>query len=264
MKFRKAIVLVFTFCGAFVAAADAALAIDSALGGTWKLDPAKSTFAGDPLTFGALPGGKMRFSSGQTVAFVFACDGKSYKTISDSNMSCVRVAPLVYRFTYVNGNKTTGIETDVLASDGKTFSSVEINPLESGSARSTTKRYTRVGYGAGLIGTWTSPGNASRTAKLLAITATATSVSLTMDGAPSMKVPLDGSKFMFTGPGVPKDAYVVGKAVGNDEVDFKQMLADRDVGESLWQLGKDRKTLVWTSWRPDARNNPTIAVYEKQ
>jgi hypothetical protein len=42
------------------------------------------------------------------------------------------------------------------------------------------------------------------------------------------------------------------------------MLAGRDVGDSMWQLGKDGKTLAWTSWRPGERNNPTIAVYDKQ
>jgi hypothetical protein len=262
MNIRKAVVLTGTLCTAFVAGAGTAFAIDSAFGGTWQLDVAKSTFAGDPLTFAALPGGKVRFSSGQTIAYVFACDGKAYKTISDSSVSCARVSPLVYRFTYVNGGKTTGIETDTLAADGKTFTSVEVHPLERGS--STTKRYTRIGNGAGLIGTWTTPGDPNRKPKLLTITATAKSVSLTMNGGASLTIPLDGSKFVFTGPGVPKDAYIVGKALGNDEVDFTQMLGSRDIGESMWQLGKDRKTLVWTSWRPGARNNPTIAVYAKQ
>ena len=111
MNFRTAIVLVATLRAAFVAAEDAALAIDSAFGARWILDPAKSTFATDPSTFAALPGGKMRSSTGQTISFTFACDGKSYATMSDSTASCVKAGSLAYRFTYVNGGKTTGIET---------------------------------------------------------------------------------------------------------------------------------------------------------
>jgi hypothetical protein len=249
---------------AVIVGAVPALAVDSAFSGSWKLDLTKTRLSKIVYTYAALPGGKMRFTGDHVVSYVFACDGKPYPTVSNSTTSCVHENPFIYRFTDVNGGKTTGIDTLTIALDGKSYTSVEVHPLLSGTAHTSVGRYTRIGTGSGLAGSWMTSRDVQSLAHAMTITQAATSVSLVLDGGSSMTVPLDGTKYVFTGPGVPKDAYVVGKAVGNEEVAFRQMLAGRDVGDSMWQLGKDGKTLAWTSWRPGGRNNPTIAVYDKQ
>ncbi len=264
MKLRSVAVLAGTFVALVIAGARPAAALDAAFSGNWRLDLSKTRLAKVVYTYAALPGGKMRFTGDNVVSYVFACDGKPYPTVSNATTSCVHENPFIYRFTDVTGGKTTGIETLTVALDGNSYTSVEVHPLLTGTAHTSVGHFTRIGKGSGLAGTWETSRDEQSLAQSMTISSTATNVSMIMNGGPSMTVPLDGAKYAFTGPGVPKDAYVVGRAVGNQEVDFRQMLAGRDVGDSMWHLENGGKMLAWTSWRPGQRNNPTIAVYEKQ
>jgi hypothetical protein len=208
----------------------------------------------------------MQYSNGSADVYTFACDGKPYPTIPGSTVTCSQAASGAYSFSYATNGKTTTTTTTTISADGNSLGEVQLVTYPDGTTRTINTTSSRVGTGTGLAGTWKSVKTSSNSPTLFTLSATPTTVTYTskLSGA-TVAINLDGTtQAALTGPNVPPNLFLIGKAAGASEVDFTEMIAGKDAYEATWVLSSDGTTLTWTGWAHGKKDEATVAVYEKQ
>lgn len=122
--------------------------------GSWKFDAARSKLVAETVQYSDLGDGRMHFSNGATLEYDFALDGKDYKTVDDRTIAWRPLAAGSWRTTIKIDGKTTETAQRTLSADGKQMTMLADGVLPDGTAYKHKKRYTRVGAGTGLAGTW--------------------------------------------------------------------------------------------------------------
>ena len=89
MRLKRLILLIAAALGAMMAA-------DSPFVGKWKLNPAKSQFAGTTTTYETLPSGEMQMTA-EGQSYKFKIDGKEYPAMWGSTATWKQLDPNVGR-----------------------------------------------------------------------------------------------------------------------------------------------------------------------
>jgi hypothetical protein len=263
---EKSMNVLFAFFFAVVtfAIASPALAADSPFVGTWKVDRAKSSFAGDSMTYKAMPDGTYAFNYGTATHYTFACDGKTFKTdVAGYSGTCKKTGPQSYAFTSITNGKLTDEDTVTISADGKTYTDAGTHYRPDGKTAHDTTVYTRVGSGSGIAGTWKTAKVSSNAPYSLVFTSTPAGIEMVNpDYKWKVVMKTDGSKAMLTGPTVPSGAYVVTTADGPSTMHVAYKLGDKTFSDNTMKVSADGSTLSWTSQAPG--NTATTMVYDKQ
>jgi hypothetical protein len=138
---------------ALVAAATFLVAADPPYVGTWKLNPARSSFGETTVTYEEIAGGQMKVTA-EGLSYTFKADGKEYPTPWGSSTAWKAVDASTWEVTYKANAKLVGTATLKLAADGKTLTVDGKNIKATGETSSDVAVYERLSGGPGLAGKW--------------------------------------------------------------------------------------------------------------
>src|SRR5512144_3085558 len=139
-----------------LAAALVFAAAESPFVGKWKLDTAKSQFAGTTMTVDQLPSGEMRLSA-EGQSYTFKTDGKEYPAMFGTTAAWKQIDANSWEATYKLKDKVFSTDTYKLAADGKTLTVDSKGQRPDGTAFANAATFDRVSGGPGLAGKWKTP-----------------------------------------------------------------------------------------------------------
>src|ERR1051325_741452 len=96
----------------FAAVIGVMMAADSPFIGKWKLNPAKSQFAGTTMTIDLLPSGEMQMTA-EGQSYKFKIDSKEYPAFLGMTASWKQVDPNTWETIYKQGTMTTTSVTTI-------------------------------------------------------------------------------------------------------------------------------------------------------
>jgi hypothetical protein len=251
-------------CALLALATIPSMAAASSWDGTWKLNTAKSKLTGDTYTIESKANGMMRYSNGSTIAYDFACDGKTYPVIADRTMTCTGSPSGGYDYVDRAGNKVLGKSHDALSADGKTLTTHGTDFRPDGTTGDYTETYKRLSGTTGLVGKWVNV-KAQSSSSTMVIETKPDWIKITVSQyKETSENKLDGSSAPLTGPDVPPGVSVSIKADGPNKMHYAYRYKDKLLGEGVRTLSADGKTLVDEGWDPGKTNEKSTLVYERQ
>jgi hypothetical protein len=186
-----------------LAASLALAAADLPYAGKWKLNTAKSEFAGLTVTYTATPSGEWQATAdGNT--YKFKLDGNEYPDGMGDTAAWKSVDSTTWQTVWKANGKMVATDTLKVGTDGMlVVNSKGTKP--NGETMDDTTTFQRVSGGPGLAGKWKSKGMQSGSPEVIALTATGSNglsysvpaLDLTCDAK------LDGKDYPCTGPTVP-------------------------------------------------------------
>jgi hypothetical protein len=246
----------------FAAATGVMMAADSPFIGKWKVNPAKSQFAGTTTTFEQLPSGEMQMTA-EGQSFKFKIDGKEYPSFFGSTAAWKQIDPNSWETVTKMGAMTT-TDTTKISADGKTMTTVSKGKKPNGEDFQETATWERVSGGPGLVGKWKST-KVQSTAEMWEISANG-------DDGLNMKivdynavcsVKFDGKDYPCSGPTMPKNFMMSAKKTGARSVEFTEKMDGKAVFIDLFTVSADGKTITDDAAAPGS-NEKVKVVYDKQ
>lgn len=253
--FRPTLFLALTLSAA------AALA-QSPWNGTWKLNQAKSHMTGDTYTV-TKSGNKYHYNGG-SLQYDFACDGKDYPTIGGETVSC-HETPTTRDSTVKQNGKTVATVHRQLDPGDNSYSATRTEMLAAGGTTITKSRFTRVGQGTGMNGTWKSASTSSNHVEAISFKVDGNSMHVDIpEQHISWDGKLDGTPAAVHGPDVPQGLTVAEKAEGPRKMVSDVSIGGKHVAHSEDTLNADGKSFTELSWDPAKPNEKQTYVFEKQ
>lgn len=244
------------------AAFGAAMAADSPFIGKWKLNPAKSQFAGTTMTYAVLPSGEMQMSAmGQS--YKFKIDGKEYAALWGSTAAWKQTDPDCWETTTKMGGMTTTDFTKI-SGDGKTMTVSSKGTKPNGEKFEMDATWKRVSGGPGLAGEWKS-SKVQTSAEMWEFAANGDD-GLTMkivDYDAVCSVKFDGKDYPCTGPTMLKNFCMSVRKLGERSLEFTEKMDDKVVFSDRFTVASDGKTLTDEA-APAGSSEKIKVVYDKQ
>jgi len=246
----------------FAAVIGVMMAADSPFIGKWKLNPAKSQFAGTTTTIDLLPSGEMQMTA-EGQSYKFKIDSKEYPAFWGMTASWKQVDPNTWETVYKQGTMTTTSVTTISA-DGKTMTTKSTGRKPNGEDFQVSATSVRVSGGPGLAGKWKSTEVKASTENW--------EISANGDDGLTMKivdynavcsVKFDGKDYPCTGPTMPKDFMMSAKKTGPRTVEFTEKMDGKVVFADVFRVSPDGKTLVDEA-TPAASKEKIKIIYDKQ
>ncbi|HLK70302.1 MAG TPA: hypothetical protein VKU19_43025 [Bryobacteraceae bacterium] len=246
----------------FAATLGVSMAADSPFIGKWKLNPAKSQFAGTTMTYEMLPSGEMQMTA-EGQSYKFKIDGKEYPAFWGATATWKQVDPTSWETTVkMGGMKTT--ETTKISADGKTMTAISSGKKPNGENLEMNATWVRVSGGPGLVGKWKSTKVQAST-EMWEITANGDD-GLTMkivDYNAVCSVKFDGKDYPCTGPTMPKNFSMAAKKTGVRSVEFTEKMDGKVAYKDLFTVSSDGKTITDEA-APAGSSERIKVVYDKQ
>jgi hypothetical protein len=243
------------------------LAADNVWVGTWKLDPAKSNFAGDTMTYSKSSNGAYRYSDGGTVSYDFGIDGKGYPTPYGRTITWSAVNDHAWDsvLTAQDGTVLAKIHRE-LSSGDKTLTVTATGTKPDGSTFNETSVYARTGGAEGLAGKWRSTKSNAGSPEKFVISSPAPGV-LRWD-IPDYKQTgegkLDGTDFPITGPTAPPGMTVGIKAETATKLSYVMKFNGKPDNYGVDTMAADGRSYTDVNWSAGKESEKTTAVYVRQ
>lgn len=255
MRLKRLILLIAAALGATMAA-------DSPFIGKWKLNPAKSQFAGTTTTYEMLPSGEMQMTA-EGQSYKFKIDGKEHPATWGATATWKQLDPNCWETTIKMGSMTTTYTTKISA-DGKTMTATSRGKKPNGENFEMNATWLRVSGGPGLAGKWKSTEVQAST-EMWEITANGDD-GLTLkivDYNVVCSVKFDGKDYPCTGPTIPKNFNMAAKKTGARSVEFTEKMDGKLVYSDLFTVSSDGKTITDDA-APAGSSEKIQIVYDKQ
>jgi hypothetical protein len=246
----------------FTVAIGVMMAADSPFIGKWKLNPAKSQFAGTTMTIEQLPSGEIQMTA-EGQSYKFRIDGKEYPAFWGMTATWKQVDSSTWEAAYKQGSMTTTSVTKISA-DGKTMTEKSTGKKPNGEDLLETATWERVSGGPGLLGKWKS-AKVQTTTESWEISANGDD-GLTMkvvDYDAVCKLKFDGKDYPCIGPTMPKNFTIAARKVGPRTVEFTDKLDGKPAFSDVFTVSPDGKTLVDDA-SPAGSKEKLKLVYDKQ
>ena len=249
-------------CAALVLLGSAVgLASDPPYAGTWKVDVAKSTLAGDTATISSAPGGMLQFDA-QGFIYSFRTDGKEYPTPDGGTTAWTATAADVWDVTnHLNGKIDAtyhlAVKADTLTVSGKLMKG-DGGSLDFGST------YKRVGTGTGFVGKWKSVDVKPPTTTLLIAANGANGVMMTDDTGPVCSGQFDSKDNPALGMGAGSKNTFAFRKVNASSFEVTTKLDGKSMFVDLYTVSADGKTLTDSGTPTNAKNEPYKVVFVRQ
>lgn len=249
-------------CIAFAAAATLAAADVTAFNGTWKFNPQKSKLVGETFTIKQGADGMLVQSAG-SMETKFKIDGKDYDTPMGYTVAWQDAGKDAWTTTVKLNGKPLFNDRVELSSDQKTLTRTSEGKRPNGEEFKESARYTRVGGGSGLAGTWRSE-KVDTPAETLTIQSSADDVTMTYPGwNATVTAKFDGKGHSITGPTVPPGLAVTVKPVNAKTIDTETLKDGKPIAKSRMQISADGKTLTETATMAGQKQS-VMYVYDKE
>lgn len=253
--------LTFLSLAAFVLALSSALYADDPFVGKWKIDRSQSHIAGAVDSVLAVGPNNWKFAFG-SFSWTVKADGTEQPTPFGTTAMKV-VSPTIWQFTNTTNNKPSGMETWVLAPDGKWMTRTFTSPRDNGEPVSGVETLKRIGGTGGFEGKWESTD----------VQMTFSEVDLTPNGdnGISLLVPEDGTKYSLKfdgkeypeeGPRIPPGMTVSAKRISERKVAVTTRLDGKILETEEWELSPDGMTYTYTEHDPGA-DQPVVIVLHR-
>ncbi|MGA8026007.1 MAG: hypothetical protein WB992_02605 [Bryobacteraceae bacterium] len=240
------------------------IAADNPFVGTWKLNPQKSSFTGDTMTYTAGDGGEMKYSGGG-LSYTFKPDGTERAGLLGEMVAWKQLDDHTWEVAHKTKGKVTATETLKLSDDGKTLDDTFKGTRPNGESFEDKVVYERTSGDSGILGTWKSTKIQIGSPERLELKA--------YDGdgitfySPEEKftasAKFDGKQYPAIGPTVPAGATGALRRV--DPLSFE--LTESYKGKPFWKgtytVSEDKQTLTVKGGMIGA-NEPMTAVYDRQ
>jgi|ERR1700683_10082 len=249
----------------FASSVGAALAADSPLAGTWRLNVEKSKLTGDTFTYTATATG-FQYSNGSTVKFDFATDGKDYPAMPGRTVAWTKSGDNTWDSIYKDGHGTVLSKVHrVLSPDGNTMTVSSTDYRADGTKSEETIVRARVSGGPGLAGTW----------KEVKVSPAADTQIISVPSAGHVKYefprdkefvegPLDGTPSRYQGPSAPEGATVAFRQRAPNELEWSYAIKGTVMQKGVDTVSSDGKSLTSVNWAPGKESEKTIDVYDRQ
>lgn len=232
--------------------------------GTWKLNPAKSKFAGEQIKIDDLGQNRYKITAGVDSDTITA-DGTDQPIHYGRTEAITKQGPNVWKFVLKKDGKVLSTGTWTLSVDGKTLAVKGSNVKADGTTADFEVAVKRVGSGSGWAGTWESTDVKIGSPDEYIIS------SYEGDGlsfsTPAYKVVLnmrfDGKDYPANGPTVPSGATSSGKRVEASTLEITDKIKDKVMAHVTYQISADGNTLTLTI-HETGQPKPLTAVYEKK
>jgi hypothetical protein len=242
-----------------------AFASDNLFVGTWKLNPARSHYAGWTYTMSAKPDGTIHVVDG-SIVYDFKLDGKDYPTIADRTTAWTKTGDNTYSSEQKAGGKVLSQSERVLSADGKTMTVTITGTHPDGSSFRVVNTMQKIAGGAGLDGTWKDTKTVGHNQDTMVVSST-TPGAMRVEYAANKIVAegkLDGSPIKVTGPLLPPGATGTWKMPDARTLDYTKSIQDKITSQGVEKISADGKTLTDTYWDPAAPTEKTIVVWERK
>lgn len=238
-------------------------AADSPFIGTWKLNPAKSKFTGESMTFEKTADG-MRFSAAGE-SYAFKMDGQDAPALFGYTAAWKQVTDRSWETANKLNGKLMNTDYTTLSDDGKTLTMLTKGTKPDGAAYADTAVYKRESGKEGLAGKWRN--------KEVKISAPGTMEFTAYEGdglawknveyGTSWSGKVDEKDYPVTGPTLGQGFTLSMKRAGQRSVELTQKMNGKAIYRSTMTVSPDGKTLTSTG-SPIAVHEATTAVFDRK
>jgi hypothetical protein len=247
-----------------IAAAMTVAAADLPYVGTWKLNAAKSDFAGTTVTYTNLPSGEWQSTAdGQT--YKFKMDGTDYSDGMGDTAAWKPTGANSWQIVWKLNGKVLTTDSLQVGADGGSLMVNSKGTKPNGDAIDDTTTYQRVSGGPGLAGKWKTKNLKSSSPAVLELTASAndgmsfreSDIGLSCNGK------LDGKDYPCTGPTIPHGFTVAMSKADPRSMDFVVKKDGKPIFKGTYSVGADGKSMTETGGAT-ATNEKVKVVWDRQ
>jgi hypothetical protein len=243
----------------------AALAGDSQLAGTWKLNFAESKFSGETFTISETATG-FHYSNGSTVSYDFATDGKDYPMIPGRTIAWTKSGDATWDMVIKDAHGTVQSKGQrTISADGGKQTLIWTHYNADGTTMRETSMRTRVSGGPGLAGTWTEVNLAAASHSMIVSVPSAGHIRYQYPEQRQIhEGPTDGTPSPVVGSNVAEGATMAFKQLSSRKLAWTFAVKGAPVQQGVDTVSADGKTLSSESWPAGKPKEKTIEVYDRQ
>lgn len=262
---RRKLITTAVFCLASSIAkpAQADKVSDLPYAGSWRLNLAKSDFGETTVTYAQAGAGEMRFTAmGQS--YSFQMDGKDYPSLFGGTSAWKQIDGATWEVVIKQEGKLISTTTTTISSDGKTLTTNEAGPKQTGGTFRRTTVYSRISGGPGLVGSWKTknPPRMPRVVELAASGADGLAIRFP-DDKEGCEAKFDGQDYPVTGPVAQPAMTLALQKTGQHSFDVTGKQYSKPIFKIAFSVSDDGKTLTQTG-RMTGAAEKFAAVYDRQ
>ena len=245
-------------------AAAAAFAADLPYAGKWKMNPAKSDFAGTTVTYETQVSGVWK-STADGQSYNFKLDGKDYSDGMGDTAAWKAVNATTWQTTWKLNGKVLNTDTLKVGADGNSLAVHSTGTRPNGSAIDDTVTFQRVAGGPGLAGKWMTKNLKSSSPAVLEL-APSGADGLTFkepDVGLSCASKLDGKDYPCSGPTLPPGWTVAMSKAGARSLELTVKKDGKPFFKVNYAVAADGKSMIETGGAT-ATNEKITIFYDRQ
>jgi hypothetical protein len=230
--------------------------------GTWKVNPAKSSYQGQILTISISVDGDYRFDEGSS--HTLRCDGQDRPIGNNRTLACEKGGITVLDIDVRENGVKKRTTHDELSADGKAFTTTVTEFRPNGPVVTSQIAFSRLSGSSDFAGEWLDTSYLKQHADM---TLRLDNQTLHID-YPSVgqqiDAPLNGVESPVRGPHVQEGATLAVLPAGNREFRMVTKLHGKIFTQGSLKLSKDGRTITSLSWTPDRPDVEGVLLYEKK
>lgn len=233
--------------------------------GTWKLNPARSRFTGETISYERLTSGEWK-ATRAGMSYTFRMDGKQHPSLFGRQETWKQASDRNWESTTKSSAGTTLVtQHHEIAPDNKTMKVTSQGTTPSGEKFNDVSWYNRESGKTGLAGKWKSQKVQISAPTVLEIKQHGSNGMTIMLPAykASVDVIFDGTDAKPTGPTVPPGLTFSAKKLDNHSFEFDEKNEGKPVFKIVYEVSPDGKTMTETA-TPVGVNETTVAVFERE
>ena len=231
--------------------------------GTWKVNIAKSSFQSPLLTITVSPNDEYHLTEGNSTHDL-RCNGKDQPVGKSRTVVCVKQGDTVLNITQMEGGIKTLTTRDELSTDRKTFTITTTEFRSNGPVTTSRMMLSRLSGSDGFGGQWRDTSYLQQHAEMnLRLDKQALNIDYP-DAGQSIDAPLNGVDVPVGGPRAVTGSTIAVRLIGKRDLVLITKLHGQVFSQSSLKLSGDRKSLIYSSSKPDQSVHENMLVYERK
>ena len=229
--------------------------------GTWKLNPAKSSYQGLVLTISISEDGEYRFA--ENSSHTLRCDGKDRPIGNNRTGVCVKTGVAMLDITQKENGVKTRATHDELSTDGKVFTTTVTEFRPTGPIITSQIVFSRLSGSNGFAGQWRDTSYLQQHADMtLRLNSQAMHISYPNAGQ-YIDAPFDGVGAAVHGPNGEGATYAA-RLAGRRELLYLTKRNGKALAQGSLKLSNDGRIITDSWWNPDRPVDKGTLVYDKR
>jgi hypothetical protein len=230
--------------------------------GTWRLNPAKSSYQGQVLIISISADGEYRFD--EKSSHTLRCDGKDRPIGNNRTLLCVKSGAAALDITVKeNGVKTRATQVE-LSTDGKVFTTTVTEFRPDGPLITSQIIFSRLSGSSGFAGRWRDTSYLQQHAEMaLRLDDRILHIDYPSAGQ-QIDAPLDGIEAAVRGPHAPEGTTYSARSVGRREIRTVTKRNGKVFTQGFLKLSDDGKIITELWWNPDRPTEKGTLVYDEE